>query len=75
MRDADWCDAGAGGQGNHGEIRLIGWSRQQRVVVLRRRLDGVMITQREADGQFALGFVEIDEERQEAWEYAVLVTR
>ena len=33
-----------------------------------------MITQPEADGQLALGFVEIDEERQEAWEYAVLVT-
>jgi hypothetical protein len=43
-------------------------------VLLRRRLAGVMITQREADGQLALGFVEIDEERQEAWEYAVLVT-
>jgi hypothetical protein len=74
MRDEDWRDAGAGWQGKHGEIRLMGWSRQRRVVLLRRRLAGVMITQREADGQLALGFVEIDEERQEAWEYAVLVT-
>jgi len=74
MRDDDWRDAGAGWQGKHGEIRLMGWSRQRRVVLLRRRLAGVMITQREADGQLALGFVEIDEERQEAWEYAVLVT-
>ena len=32
------------------------------------------VQQGEADGQLALGFVEIDEERQEAWEYAVLVT-
>ena len=52
----------------------MGWSRQRRVVLLRRRLAGVMITQPQADGQLALGFVEIDEERQEAWEYAVLVT-
>jgi hypothetical protein len=52
----------------------MGWSRQRRVVMLRRRLAGVMMTQRDADGQLALGFVEIDEERQEAWEYAVLVT-
>jgi hypothetical protein len=74
MRDADWQDAGAGWQGKHGEIRLMGWSRQRRVVLLRRRLAGVMLTQREADGQLALGFVEIDEARQEAWEYAVLVT-
>ena len=74
MRDAVWRDAGAGWQGKHGEIRLMGWSRQRRVVLLRRRLAGVMMTQREADGQLALGFVEIDKARQEAWEYAVLVT-
>jgi Transposase DDE domain group 1 len=74
MRDDDWRDAGAGWQGKHGEIRLMGWSRQRRVVLLRRHLAGVMITQPQADGQLALGFVEIDEERQEAWEYAVLVT-
>ncbi len=74
MRDADWQDAGAGWQGKHGEIRLMGWSRQRRVVLLRRRLAGVMLTQRQADGQLALGFVEIDAARQEAWEYAVLVT-
>ena len=74
MRDDDWRDAGAGWLGKHGEIRLMGWSRQRRVVLLRRRLAGVMIAQPQADGQLALGFVEIDEERQEAWEYAVLVT-
>jgi hypothetical protein len=74
MRDADWQDAGAGWQGKHGEIRLMGWSRQRRVVLLRRRLAGVMLTERQADGQLALGFVEIDEARQEVWEYAVLVT-
>jgi hypothetical protein len=74
MREADWCDAGAGWQGKHGAVRLMGWSRQRRVVLLRRRLAGVMMTQREADGQLALGFVEIDAERQKAWEYAVLVT-
>jgi hypothetical protein len=41
---------------------------------LRRRLAGVMVSQSGADGQLALGFVEIDPARQEAWEYAVLVT-
>jgi hypothetical protein len=53
---------------------LLGWSRQRRVVLLRRRLAEVMISEREADGQLALGFVEIDAARREAWEYAVLVT-
>jgi hypothetical protein len=74
MRDDNWRDAGAGWQGKHGEIRLMGWSRQRRVVLLRRRLDAVMVSQRPPDGQLALGFVEIDTTRQEAWEYAVLVT-
>jgi hypothetical protein len=74
MRDDDWRDAGAGWQGKHGAIRLMGWSRQRRVVLLRRRLAGVMITQPQADGQLALGFVEIDQAHQEAWEYGVLVT-
>jgi Transposase DDE domain group 1 len=74
MRDDDWRDAGAGWQGKHGQIRLQGWSRQRRVVLLRRRLDAGMMSQRQADGQLALGFVEIDQARQEAWEYAVLVT-
>src|SRR5438445_6185610 len=62
------------GKGKHGEIRLMGWSRQRRLVLLRRRLAGVMITPPQAEGQLDLGFVEIDEERQEAWEYGVLVT-
>jgi hypothetical protein len=70
MREDDWRDAGAGCQGKHGKVRLMGWSSQRRVVMLRRRLAAVMMTQRDADGQFALGFVEIDEDHQEAWEYA-----
>ena len=74
MRDEDWHDAGAGWQGKHGELRLTGWSRQRRVVLLRRRLAGVMMSQRGPDGQLELGFVEIDEARQEVWEYGVLVT-
>jgi Transposase DDE domain group 1 len=74
MRDDDWRDAGAGWQGKHGQIRLKGWSRQRRVVLLRRRLAEVTMTEHQADGQLALGFVEIDPTRQEAWEYGVLVT-
>jgi hypothetical protein len=57
--------------------------RQRRVILLRRRLVAVMLTeQRSAGGQrlagapsaqLRLGFVELDA-RQDAWEYAVLVT-
>ena len=74
MGQRDWQDAGAGWQGKWGEVRLHGWGRQRRVVLLRRRLAGVMLTARAAGGrQLALGFVELDA-RQEAWEYAVLVS-
>ena len=78
MRDSDWYNAGAGWQGKWGEVRLLGWSRQRRVVLLRRRLRQILLTERSADEAesqvpLQLGFVELDA-RQEAWEYAVLVT-
>jgi len=38
MLESDWQNAGAGWQGKWGEVRLLGWSRQRRVVLLRRRL-------------------------------------
>src|SRR5215469_18257938 len=62
-----------------GEVRLQGWSRQRRAVLLRRRLGHVLLTQRSAgdnpaaEAPLQLGFVEFDADRQ-AWEYAVLVT-
>jgi hypothetical protein len=80
MRETDWQNAGAGWQGKWGEVRLQGWGRQRRVVLLRRRLSDVLLAQRSAGGNPAaaeaplqLGFVEFDV-RREAWEYAVLVT-
>jgi hypothetical protein len=80
MRESNWRDAGAGWQGKWGEVRLLGWSRQRRVVLLRRRLEGVLVTEHR-DGEIRLAgsaplqlsFVELDA-GQVAWEYAVLVT-
>jgi hypothetical protein len=37
MYEQDWQDAGAGWQGKDGELRLMGWSRQRRIVNCRRR--------------------------------------
>jgi hypothetical protein len=39
LREAHWRDAGQGWQGSEASLRLSGWSRSRRVVVLRRRLD------------------------------------
>ena len=74
MNERDWCDAGAGWQGKDGELRLMGWGRQRRVVILRRRVErSLALTARDAAGQLSLGFAEIEGGR-EVWEYAVLVT-
>lgn len=74
MQTEDWQDAGAGWQGKEGELRLQGWGRQRRVVILRRRTErSLMLKEHDAAGQLSLGFVEIDANH-EVWEYAVLVT-
>jgi hypothetical protein len=70
----DWTDAGQGWQGRHESLRLEGWSRQRQVVILRRRLrEGLAVTGRDDSGQLALGFVEIEPQK-ELYEYGVLVT-
>lgn len=69
-----WGDAGQGWQGKVETLRLVGWSRQRKVVVLRRRLkDGVAAHVREERDQLRLSFAEIEGDT-ELYEYAVLVT-
>jgi hypothetical protein len=83
----DWADAGTrsssaacgsaplgGWQGREDTLRLEGWSRQRKVIVLRRRLkEGLAVAGRDAQGQLALGFVEIGPGA-DVYEYGVLVT-
>ena len=67
-----WSNASQGWQGREAELRLDGWSRERRVVVLRRRLkDGVVAAK--DDEQLRLAFAEIEGDTQ-IYEYAVLVT-
>ena len=74
MGEQDWQDAGARWQGKDGQLRLEGWSRHRRIVILRRRTErSLALTERDAGGQLRLGFAEIDDGA-EVWEYAVLVT-
>ena len=69
-----WQDAGQGFQGMDAELRLTGWSRSRRVVVLRRRLKGSVVASiRDDNDQLRLGFAEIEGDA-ELYEYAVLVT-
>ena len=75
MAEADWASAGQGWEGKEAELRLMGWSRARRVVLLRRRLAGDLAVPEGDDRQLRLSFVEIERggERQ-VYEFAVLVT-
>ena len=72
--DTGWTDAGQGWEGIDDELKLTGWSRTRRVVVLRRKLMGeVLLTGKEEETQGQFAFIEsaIPTAR---FEYAVLVT-
>jgi hypothetical protein len=74
MGDAAWTEAGQGWQGAESELRLSGWSRKRRVVVLRRPLAKDLAVVDESDPQqLRLSFAEVSDEVK-VYEYAVLVT-
>ena len=74
MGGADWTAAGQGWQGAESQLRLSGWSRQRRVVVLRRPLAKQLAVVDAANpDQLRLGFTEVNDNL-EVYEYAVLVT-
>ena len=74
MRGAEWSDAGQGWQGAETPLRLSGWSRARRAVVLRRRVQKDLAVVDESDPQqLRLSFAEVSDEVS-VYEYAVLVT-
>jgi hypothetical protein len=74
LRDAQWSDAGQGWQGAEATLRLSGWNRARRVVVLRRRLaKNLAVEDRSDPRQLRLSFTEVEEDVR-IYEYAVLVT-
>src|SRR5205823_13994328 len=74
MGRSGWSSAGCGWEGKEDELRLGGWSRQRRIIVLRRRLERQLaLAERNDTGQLSLGFVEVGPNK-ELYEYSVLVT-
>ena len=66
--------AGQGWHGKETRLRLEGWSRQRRVILLRRQLKPPLaIVDHGNPAQPRLGFAEVGPDRQ-VWEYAALVT-
>ena len=73
-RQSDWVDSGQGWQAKETEIRLKGWSRQRRIIVLRRRVRGALATPAmDEEGPPRLAFLDIGPS-EEMWEYQVLAT-
>jgi hypothetical protein len=69
-----WTNAGHGWQAKESLLRLVGWSRQRRVIVLRRRVKGdLAISSHGTPGQQTLSFVEISTGA-EIYEYSILAT-
>lgn len=74
LRGSNWTPAGQGFEGVESRLKLAGWSKSRRVVVLRRRIrDDVAVSLNDPDGQLEFGFVEKDD-LVKYYEYAVLVT-
>ena len=73
-QQSEWVDSGQGWQAKETQVRLKGWSRQRRIIVLRRRVKGELATpSTDEAGQRRLTFVDILPS-EELWEYQVLVT-
>ena len=74
MRGRDWVNAGQGWEGAESTLRLTGWSRSRRVVVLRRRLKkDLAVVNRQQDGPTQLSFAELNDQV-DVYEYSVLIT-
>jgi Transposase DDE domain group 1 len=69
--EQDWRELKEGWEGRNGELKLNGWSRARRVIVLRRALRGEALLADESQG--LLAFIETDIPAKR-YEYAVLVT-
>jgi len=70
----EWVCAGEGFEAKESAVRLTGWSRSRRVIVLRRRVKGALGLSQVGDaGAPQLSFAEIGAAT-EVYEYSVLVT-
>jgi hypothetical protein len=76
MLSSAWEFAGQGWEGQESQLQLIGWSSPRRVIVLRKPLAKhlVSFSTHTDTKQLSLDFGELDQKKQQFYEYAVLVT-
>ena len=74
MNMRSWISAGKGWEGQESELKLMGWSKHRRVIVLRRRIqDTPKVAGANSSKQLTFNFGDITDKTIE-YEYAVLVT-
>jgi len=74
MLGSHWVTAGQGWQAAESELRLTGWSRARRVVVLRRQVrKNLAVISQDQEGPRQLSFAELTDDVT-VYEYSVLVT-
>ena len=74
MREGEWRDAGQGWQGKEITLRLTGWSRPRRIILLRRKRNrDTAAADRPNPAQLRLTFTEVGPDL-DVWDYAALVT-
>lgn len=75
MTNSDWDGAGQGWEGQESMICLNGWSKNRRVIVLRRQVpkDVAILTKKTDENQLSFDFGEI-EDTMRVYEYSVLIT-
>jgi hypothetical protein len=74
MRGSDWVKAGQGWQAADSTLRLTGWSRSRRVIVMRRQVrKNLAVVSKQPEGPIQLSFAEFGDDVT-VYEYSVLVT-
>ncbi len=74
MRGSHWIKAGQGWQAAESTLRLSGWSRARRIVVLRRQIQkNLAVVSQNSHGPLQLSFAELSDDIT-VYEYGVLVT-
>lgn len=75
MENQDWEFAGQGWEGQEAPLKLMGWKKERRVIVLRKQVskDVVALSENANTKQIELNFAEVNG-KMRVYEYAVLIT-
>jgi hypothetical protein len=75
MENEDWEFVGQGWEGQEAQLKLMGWEKERRVIVLRKQVskDVVALLENTDTKQIELNFAEVNG-KMRVYEYAVLIT-